>query len=177
MITNITYVKLPIPQELKMRVATYLKTTNLGKRGEFDGTFDNQFTGMVGEVMAYEYLSGKRYEFRKDEDDGVDIGIQGKLIDVKTMLRSVDVRPHFVNNFVASQLKYKADALVFCSINKKTSTLEICGWIAKSDFSLRAILHKKDTERFRDNGTKFKLQVDTYEIGNEQLNDINTLKQ
>ncbi len=168
--------RIQIPEDVKRKCYDYLKTHDLGQRGSFDGNKEEQFTGLVGEVMFKFHLTKQihlpdSFGF----DGGYDMIYQDKKIDVKTMGRNVLVRPSFVNNFVASQLGYEAEIIVFCSINKKVSIFEICGYLPKSLFEKKAELYQAGTKRTRDDGTTFECAADMYEVNMHDLIDINFL--
>ena len=123
--------KYKINQEQKKRIWKWLQSNNIANRGEFDGDKQKQLVGLIGEFEVHNYLLGYYPEFKKGFDGGVDIIYKDKTIDVKTMGRNVDCQMHYVNNFVASQLKYDCDVIIFVSVNKKDNTFSICGWIEK----------------------------------------------
>ena len=164
-------IKLPISLELKAICWDYVKDNNIGNRFDFNGDTEQQYLGLIGENMVRNYY-GMPYSFSQGFDGGYDIVLNGFKIDVKTMGRTVDPKPHYANNFVAYQKELDCDILYFTSINKKTSTISFCGWIWKSDFILEATYFEKDSIRHRDDGTTFKTQAPLYEISNHNLNEI-----
>jgi hypothetical protein len=91
------------------------------------------------------------------------------------MGRTVDVRPNFVNNFIALQEKFDCDIYIFNSINKNKNQLTVCGFLNKKELKEKAILYKKGAIRTRDNGTTFKMKSDTYEVPNACLRPISEL--
>ena len=164
-------IKLEIPLGLKMKCWEHIKSNNMGNRFDFNGSMEQQYVGLIGENMVRNYL-GLPYSFSVGFDGGYDFIFNGNKVDVKTMGRSVDPKSHYVNNFVAYQREFDCDIFYFTSINKKTSTISLCGWIWKKDFILEASYFEKDSTRKRDDGTTFKTQAPLYEISNDKLNPI-----
>ena len=159
---------LKIPKELKVKCWNFLKKNNLGNRLEANGNKEQQFVGLIGEIMVVN-LFGLEYKFSQGFDGGFDFIYKGKRIDVKTMGRTVDPKPYFVNNFIAFQKDFNCDYYIFTSLNKKTNELTICGYLSKEDLLKKSTLYKKGTKRTRTNGTSFILKADTYEIENFNL--------
>ena len=159
---------LKIPKELKVKCWNFLKKNNLGNRLEANGNKEQQFVGLIGEIMVVN-LFGLEYKFSQGFDGGFDFIYKGKKIDVKTMGRTVDPKPYFVNNFIAFQKDFNCDYYIFTSLNKKTNELTICGYLSKEDLLKKSTLYKKGTKRTRTNGTSFILKADTYEIENFNL--------
>ena len=163
--------------EQKERIWKWLKNNNIANRGSFDGDREKQLIGLIGEFEVHNYLLGFYPEFKKCKyDGGIDIIYKDKSIDVKTMGRTVDSKIEYINNFKSSQIKYECDIIIFVSINKKENTYQICGGINKNNLEIDAILYEKGKNRYRDDGTSFKLYTDTYEIYNYNLIDIENIK-
>lgn len=162
-------INLPIPNYVHRLVNNYLSFHNIAQRGRFDGDFENQFTGLLGEVMVYEYLFKTTPELKEGNDGGIDMVYKGTSIDVKTMRRNVLAKPEYVNNFLALQMNTKCDVLIFNSYCEPLNTLQICGWIFKKELLERGQLIKKGEFRYRTNGTKFQVLEDTIEIQNSNL--------
>ena len=157
----------------------YLKTHNMANRGRFDGDPVKQKTGLVGELECY-FLLKWNYPNLNEKEDGFDGGIdivhEGYSYDVKTMGRKSDTigKWWYANNFVASQLPYKCDRVIFASINWKTKMIEFCGWLHKKEIPFVGKLHKKGEIR-RNNIKDIPLEADSYEIMNRDLRDIREL--
>lgn len=166
--------RIQIGSDLKNKVWQFVSQNNLGKRHDFNGIKTAQYIGMLGEV-AVKQLFKQPVDLEAGFDGGFDFEYKGLKIDVKTMGRNVDPLPRYVNNFCAYQKDFKCDAYIFCSLNKKTSQLHICGWVTKDELLEKAEKFKKGTERRRDNGTVTKFQAPTYEIKNSDLKPIETL--
>ncbi len=165
-----------IPNHKKEEVAKFLRETNIGQRGKFDGNFDKQFTGLLGEVIVYEVLTAEEYKFKQGYDGGFDFKYKGKRFDVKTMLRSGDVLDFYVHNLTDLQINYPVDAYIFASINKTTQKLQLCGWIDKTHFLKLATKHKAGDKQTRSDGTSFVLETDSWTIEQRDLLDINYLR-
>lgn len=145
---------------------------NFGSRvAGFNGNKEKQYTGMLGEVFLYKILNGMLPDF--SEFSYTDMVVNNKLVDVKTMGRTVEFRPEFVHNFVAHQADHKNDVYIFTSINKVESTMQICGWIFKRDFFEVADFFDQGQLRTRSDGTSFKTLAPMYEIKNNLLTQIN----
>ena len=168
------YQKIIIPNKLKNDVWQYLNENNIGNRFEFNGNKEQQFVGLVGEIII-KRLFGLDHEFKNGFDGGFDFVYKGLKIDVKTMGRNVDVKDYFVNNFVAHQKQFDCDIYIFCSLNKKTNELTICGFLSKKQLLKLAVLYKKGDKRKRSNGTTFQIKTDSYEIQNKNLKNISKL--
>lgn len=164
---------IPINNETKSYVWSFVKENNVGNRGKADGSKLEQYVGLLGETVVKKYL-GIDTKFSNGFDGGFDLKHKGMKVDVKTMGRMVNPKPYYVNNFIAYQSDFKCDAYVFCSINKKTSELTLCGWVTKKELLERAELYEEGTVRTRTDGTTFILKAPTYEIQNDKLNDIET---
>ena len=74
----------------------------MGHRFAANGNKEEQYTGLLGENM-FKTIIGLYPTFEDGFDGGYDIGLNGKKVDVKTMGRSVDPKPHYVNNFISYQ--------------------------------------------------------------------------
>lgn len=168
--------KKPIGIEQKKYAWDLIKDIDIGKRGDgTDGKKENQYTGMIGEVVFADMMGLERPKKAKGFDDGVDFVFHGVSIDVKTMAREFDVKNYYVNNLYASQVdgeRYLNDIYLFTSINKKTNTIQFVGWITKGKVKGKAIginFYKKGEQRTRGNGTTFEVKGDIYEVGKEAL--------
>tara|TARA_R110000751_G_scaffold304723_1_gene420408 strand:+ start:156 stop:707 length:552 start_codon:yes stop_codon:yes gene_type:complete len=166
---------------IKLDEATFLKSVkfhqenNIGMRGHADGSKEEQLTGIIGQNIICLYL-GKPFMVAEGFDGGVDITLNDTTIDIKTMGRNVYPKSNYVNNLMASQLKYNVDNYLFCSYHKKDKVLTICGWIDKQGFKDKAEFYKEGMIRTRTNGTALTTKSDLYEIENKDLNEINNYK-
>jgi hypothetical protein len=168
------YKKFKIPEKLKNDVWHFVNQHNIGNRFEFNGSKEQQFVGLIGEIMV-KRLFGFDHQFKNGFDGGFDFEYKGLKIDVKTMGRTVDVRDYFVNNFVVHQIKYNCDIYIFCSLNKQKNELTICGYIGKKELLKVATLIKKGTIRTLKDGTTFPLKTSNFEIKNTDLKNIENL--
>ncbi len=165
---------LDITEELKLKCWNYLQNNNMGNRHSANGNKEQQFVGLVGEILT-KNLFNIKHKFTQGFDGGYDFVYKKQKIDIKTMGRTVNVKDYFVHNFIAFQENYNCDLYIFNSLNKKNNKLNICGWITKKDLLNKSMFYKKGTIRKRSNGTSFKMKADTYEIKNNQLNNIKEL--
>lgn len=166
--------KYNIPKQLKNDVWTFVNENEMGQRFEFNGTKEQQFIGLVGEIMV-KSLFGINHEWTKGFDGGFDFQYKGFKIDVKTMGRNVDIKPDYVNNFVEHQIKFDCDIYIFCSLNRRKNELTICGYISKKELLNLATLVKKGSTRYRKDGSTFKSRTAMFEIKNTDLKNIEKL--
>ena len=166
--------KLDVSLNLKRKCWNFLSNNNMGKRHSANGNKEQQLVGLIGEVLTKKVF-GIEHKYKSGFDGGFDLTYKGKRVDIKTMGRTVDMKPHYVHNFISFQEVFDCDIYVFSSLNKKNSRLEICGWISKEDLLDKAYFYKKGVVRTRDDGSTFEMRADTYELENKHLNDINQL--
>ena len=92
---------------------------NFGNRSAgFNGTREQQYTGIVGECVIYKLLNRDLPSY----DSGAlieDIIINDKKVDIKTMARTVDMKDNYVHNFVGYQKDRPFDIILGVSINKQ----------------------------------------------------------
>lgn len=170
---------LAVNREQEQYVDELLKHANFGRRGDFDGNHDQQRTGILAQTVVADMLHQPRPVDNHKSDGGVDFELCGRTIDLKTMGRNVSVQNHFVHNFNGHQISFDTDILLFASLNKRTQVLTICGWLTKEEFKVLAEFFPQGTERFRDNGTSFKVRgsAGNYEIQQSKLHKIDSLHQ
>lgn len=164
----------PIPDKIKHYVWNFLQNHNVGNRHTANGNKEEQYVGLLGEMMISDMFNGE-YKLKSGFDGGFDLIINGRKVDVKTMGRNVDVKMNYVNNFIGFQSHFNCDIYIFCSINKRKSELTMCGWVTKQELFDRADYYPKGTIRTRDDGSSFEFKADTYEIKNIDLNAAETL--
>ncbi len=164
-------IKYRVPEKITQAVAEFLSSHNIANRGEFDGSYQNQFDGKVGECVVYSRLFKKMLNLNGGDgfDGGVDIRYKGFTIDVKTMGRKTYTRDSSANNFTDLQKKYPTDILVFCSFNKKENILEICGWIFKCELEEKGLFRSKGSSVMRGDGLSFICDTDMWEVSNDKL--------
>lgn len=143
------------------------KKTNFGHRGKFDGNFERQYTGILGEVVMADCMGFDRPDGKGGFDNGIDFVILDKNIDLKTMGRTTEVRLYYVNNLIASQTAYQTDYYLFSSINKLTKVMTVIGYIKKEN--LDKYLKEEGVERTRSDQTTFNTKTAMYEIPNKDL--------
>ena len=170
---------IPVKKEIIEHCKKQLKEHNFAQRksGEFPGTYDQQLTGIIGESVILDLLGLPWTDGNNNLGCGIDILICGKKIDVKTMGRTTTVKLYYVNNLVGLQKDYKTDLYIFCSFNKITLELTICGWVTKQELFKRASFFQKGSYRERSDGTKFQVIADLFEIVNYNLNAINDFRE
>jgi hypothetical protein len=149
---------------------------NFGKRGYADGNKLEQLTGIIGQNTLMALFKVGSVDGELGFDGGYDFIYNNLKIDVKTMGRTVEPKSRYVNNFIAVQTKFSPDAYIFCSYNKKTTYLTVCGWVTKKQFLDRAEWFKAGSTRTRDDKTTITLKADLYEIKNINLNKVSNFK-
>jgi len=112
----------------------------------------------------------------KIKDDGFDIKIKNKFIDIKCMGRQYKPKLNYVANFVPRQKDYKANYLLYTSYSKVWKILTICGLIEKEKYFNKAEFLKKGTKRYRGASTPLILEDDIYELEYKYFTQINTLQ-
>ena len=166
--------RIEVSKDLKDRCWTFLQYHNMGQRGDFDGNREEQFVGLIGEMVVKDIFN-KPMEFVSGYDGGYDFMLGDLKVDVKTMGRNVDVKDYYVNNFVGHQKDYDCDIYIFTSLNKQTSILTICGWVTKEELFNRSEFYEKGELRHRGDGSSFETKASLFEIKNGELNQINKL--
>jgi len=149
---------------------------NLGNRGYGDGNKNEQFVGILGQVVLSDFLRSERITGNEGFDEGIDFVINGKKIDVKTMGRTVDVKNHFVHNFIGYQMKYDTEYYIFQSYNKIKNQLSICGFVSKDELVHKSEFYEKGTIRTRDDGTTFVNKAPLFEIMQSSLTPIYSIQ-
>jgi len=153
----------------------FQKDNNIGIRGHADGSKDEQLTGILGQNILCNALNIP-FMVAGGFDGGVDFTLNNRIVDVKTMGRNVYPKDFYVNNLIASQLKYNVDNYLFCSYHKRDNVLTVCGWIDKQGFKDKAKFYKEGEVRTRSNNTQFITKADLYEIENKDLHSIDNYK-
>jgi len=156
-----------IKSEQKEYAWALVKRVNFGQRGEFDGDQEQQYTGILGEVMFADIYGFTRPDGSGGFDNGIDFTHKGIKIDLKTMGRTVDVgmTKDFVNNLVASQIEYDADVYIFASINKDSGEFQVPGFYLKK-WGFENYRIPKGAKRRRHDGTIFETEAEMFEIPN-----------
>ena len=168
-------IQVPIHDDDRRYAVEILKTTNFGHRSKgFNGNYEKQYTGLIGELTLHRVLGLTRPKYTSGRLD-TDILINNKKVDIKSMARNVYMQDHYVHNFVAYQKDMPSDILLFISINKKSGVVQICGWLEKEKFLENASFFDQGDKRERDDGTSFVLRAPLYEIEQNKLNKLNNV--
>ena len=168
-------IQVPIHDDDRRYAVEILKTTNFGHRSRgFNGNYEKQYTGLIGELTLHRVLGLTRPKYTSGRLD-TDILINNKKVDIKSMARNVYMQDHYVHNFVAYQKDMPSDILLFISINKKSGMVQICGWLEKEKFLENASFFDQGDKRERDDGTSFVLRAPLYEIEQSKLNKLNNV--
>lgn len=166
-------IHLPIPQDTIEKAAQLVDHYGFARRRFGNGNRTEQIVGITGELMVRKLFGMDDLE-PDGFDGGYDIHFGNRLIDVKTMGRSVEPKPEFVNNLMGVQFHFKATHYIFCSLNKKTRVLTVCGWASKQDIKDKAEFYTEGMSRKRSDGTSFVTKASLYEIKNSVLNQVYT---
>lgn len=164
-----------VKPEIIQHCQQQLEVYDFEQRHVANGTKEQQLTGIIGQSVVMDLFGLGYVDGQSGCDGGTDINYNGLKIDVKTMGRTTSVRDYYVNNFLGLQMKFDTDVYIFCSYNKNTNRLTICGWITKSDFLGKASFFPKGSTRRRSDGTTFATFADLYEIANKDLNDADSI--
>lgn len=152
----------------------FVNTHDLGQRGYGDGTKEQQFTGILGQIVLTDLLEMDR-PTGDGFDGGFDFVINNRRVDIKTMGRTTEMRDYYVHNFIAYQKNYTVDYYIFASFNKTNNVLTICGCIDKANFKKRAEFYEKGTLRYRSDGTSFETKGPLYEIKQTKIYSVNSI--
>ncbi|MDD2495015.1 MAG: hypothetical protein PHE29_07470 [Tissierellia bacterium] len=153
-----------------------VKKYTYGNRGYGDGNKNEQFCSVLGQTVIADLLNMDRPTGDSGFDNGVDFIINGKTVDVKTMTRTVPMKPFYVHNFIGYQKNYKVDYYIFMSYNKSINCLTIGGFIKKNELNEKADFFEAGTLRYRSDGTSFRSKAPLYEIVQSKLNPLNKLE-
>ena len=151
---------------------TIIKTHNFGNRFTANGSKNQQLTGIIGQSVVMSFFNLGLVDGTKGFDNGVDLIVNNKTIDVKTMGRTTHVRKSYTNNFLKLQDHFKTDIYIFCSYHKTKHELTVCGWIDKASFIEKRQFYPKGSIRTRTDQTTFKTFADLFEIDNCHLNPV-----
>lgn len=167
-----------IPTKEQIDTSKFLtQKYNFGNRGTADGSQKMQEVGILGQIVLADLINSKRPKGDEGFDGGFDFILFDKKIDVKTMNRTVDMKNHYVHNFIGYQLKYDCEYYIFQSYNTTKNILSICGVIKKDDFLEKSNYYKKGDKRYRDDGTYFYSRAPLYEIKQSDLIQFNSLNE
>ena len=162
--------------EQKSAAKKLVENHNIGLRGKADGSKQEQYYGMLGQICLCDMLRFKRPTGDEGFDGGIDFIINDIKVDLKTMHRTVDVLEHYVHNFIGYQMDYPCQFYIFASYNINTNKLTLCGVISKKEFLSKATFYEKGTVRTRDDGTSFISKAPLYEIKQSDLIQISNKK-
>lgn len=164
--------KVLVPDSIIKHAEDQVARYNFGNRRTANGTREQQKIGVIGQSVVSGLFGLGPVDGSKGCDDGVDIRFEGLSVDVKTMGRTTDVRPYYVSNFLAVQLHFRTDVLVFCSFNKTDRVLTVCGWCPKAELYQKAKTYPKGSVRTRSDGSTFVTFADLLEIEISALHDV-----
>ena len=156
-------------------VEDLLSRVNFGCRGDADGDYKMQRTGIIGQVVVCDLFKQPR-PIGDGFDNGVDLELCGLTIDVKTMGRTVPFKrgKGYVHNFMGSQIHFNTQIYLFCSLNITNNVLTICGWLPKKLFFERSSYFKQGEIRVNDRGKRIAVRgkAGMFEIADFLINDF-----
>ena len=164
--------KVKVTEHIITHCKNQIKKYDFGKRGVADGSPEQQLTGIIGQSVVMNIFNQGLIDGSTGFDDGEDLVVNSKKIDVKTMGRKTNVRTYYTNNFMALQDKFDTYIYIFCSLNKTNQELTVCGWITKQEFKNKRSFFKEGSIRTRSDGSTFKTFADLYEIDMKALNTV-----
>lgn len=170
-------IKIKVGQHIIQHCLAVVARCNFGQRGHADGDQVQQLTGIIGQSVVQDLFGIGMVEPGAGYDGGFDFIYNNMRLDVKTMGRTTDVRPYYVNNLFACQINNGADGYIFASYHKITNELTVVGWTTKDRFLAVATLHRAGEMRRAGDGTLFPLKTDTFEIKNADLYQADTVDQ
>jgi hypothetical protein len=150
-------IKIIVTQKQKQFAEDYILSHNISKRGIYDGSLKDKFTGTIGEKVIYDALKLEKNDIT-NFDNGIDLTLNKLLIDIKTKVRRFKTESWFAWNIPLSQFnnpQYKNNSYLFCSFNDKNDILTIEGWITKEEAIKRCLYLPKGAYRLKSNGQKF----------------------
>ena len=147
-----------------------------GKRGKGDGTVDQQFCGMLVQIVFGDLFDYKRPEKKSSWDGGYDFimtheGKQYKA-DIKARGSHYDMQPHYVHNFIGYQKDYNCDLYIFANYNVDKDKIQICGAVSKYELLTKAKFYKKGDTRTRDDGTTFVAKAPLFELEQYKIHEM-----
>ena len=185
-VSFVEYLNLPEVKELLQKEPSYLpiiracyqvEHKSLGQRKEANGDKFMQRTGMIAQEIISEYLDVDQPK-TDGYDNGIDFQLNGANVDIKCMGRETTIEYDWVHNLIKSQYdnkNSKTDYYLFCSLDRKDSILQVCGYVQKSLIPKCADFIKKGDERINRSGHKITVRADMFEINQEVLCAINDL--
>lgn len=169
-------IKIKVPDAVKVYVDQYLKT-NIINFGERSGTYEQQKRGFISETMTHYYIFGVYKRLIGGFDGGIDFVYKGLNIDVKTSSRLGYIQKNYTALYIARQLKYVTDLVIFNNYNTTEDVLEICGWIFTKDIKNYGRPLPKNTKMQLNGNKSFFSKYENYEINYKDLNSIEILEQ
>ena len=201
---------IPVPDHVITDVRDYLdgmkkRGKSIANRGDFDGTGEDQITGLIGESVVKHHHTGSYIDFEKrlEEDNGADGGVDytayGVNYDVKSSRRSRLINPNGVGtngksldgdwdwSFLISDLQmgdyYESDILVFCYYAPKKAgrwsppvdTVQILGYYPKPLIKLNSRWKPKGSIVFNNYGQPIELKSDCYQFDVKHMMDFREL--
>lgn len=141
-----------------------------------NGTYTEQLTGIIAQTILADYLGQPRPNGLDGFDNGKDLMINGAKVDVKCMGRNCYMEHQWVHNLIKDQFDNRlseTDYFLFCSLDKKESVLQVCGYVQKNLIPQCANEYKKGDVRYDDWGNAKELKTDMFEVRQDVLRQIN----
>ena len=170
--------KVKVTDTIKEHANLITQNKNFGnRRAGFNGTRDQQMTGIIGELIIYKVLDlpFPTYETYTPTD----IEINGSKIDVKTRRSASSfMRPGWVHNLTKFQIDHLVPYVLFNNYNAAESTMEIDGWLSKQTIieNMDKWLKRQGGSSMRDDGTILRMKTNNIEIPTEAVIKINSVE-
>ena len=165
------YLRIPVPEPLQAYARGAVKATKIGCRGDFDGTQDQQYYGLMGELLMARLFTGEWHDYESKNDHGVDIvGLGDCKIDVKTCKRHRYIAARDVHCYPALQQDTHTDVVLFLNYHAVDDVIEICGWIPK-----RVVVDRDPAPVGKEIATangSFKTATETYIVPHHELDPV-----
>ena len=168
--------KISITDDQKNYAWDIAKNTVMGMRKHANGTKENRYGGVLGEIILCDILGIERKK-REDfgtYDNGIDFVIGGKNIDLKVQMMKVDFQKYYSNNLFACQHESSTETEVylFAVINTQESTIQFNGWIRKNGIK-QEWFYPEGASRPRGKSDPLILRAGVYEVMNRYLQEFN----
>lgn len=164
---------------IESKVWKYIQKHNLGKRDNFNGDPRQQFYGLLTQLVLANKLNVPVLSVVSEFDNGIDIIYNHHTIDVKTTLRTVNVKDHYPVNLLDSQYRskrYKNDFYIFCSYNVKENIVQVLGILKKEDVEKFGYYFSPKDKSFNAKGEAINAPVARWEIPIAALIPVNSIE-
>lgn len=155
-----------------------VENENFGRRSFFNGDKKKQYYGLLAQAVIC-YKLRRPIPAPGGFDNGVDLILNNKLIDIKTTIRTVDFRDTYAINLLDCQYReniYKNDYYLFCSFNTQKNSLEILGILKKEDVEKKGKYFSKNDKSINASGKQIEADVERWEFRLSDLIPVNSIE-